>query len=59
MGLAFAGLSSPDDQKFLDGMVAAVPPAEYAEHILRYRGLTWAADLVAEVRASKSGELTS
>ena len=59
VGLAFAGLSSPDDQKFLDGMVAAVPPAEYAEHILRYRGLAWAADLVAEARAGKSGELTS
>ena len=48
VGLAFAGMSSPEDQKFLDGMVATAPPGEHAERILRHRGLGWAADLVAE-----------
>jgi type IV secretion system protein TrbE len=58
VGLAFAGMSSPDDHKFLDHIVATAPPAEHAERILRHRGLAWAADLVAEARASSS-ELTS
>lgn len=59
VGLAFAGTASPDDQKFLDTMVARVPPAEYAEHILRYRRLGWAAELVAEARATRRVELKS
>jgi type IV secretory pathway VirB4 component len=59
VGLAFAGMSSADDQKFLDAMVASVSPGEYAEHILRHRGLAWAADLVAEARATGSVELKS
>ena len=59
VGLAFAGMSSPDDQRFLDGMVARVPPSEYAEQILRHRRLEWAVDLVAEARACQSRELKS
>jgi type IV secretion system protein VirB4 len=59
VGLAFAGMSSPDDQRFLDGLVARVPPAERAEHILRHRGLGWAADLVAEARATRQTTFTS
>ena len=52
VGLSFAGFSSPDDQKFLDALVEQAPAAEYAERILRHRGLAWAADLVAESRAT-------
>jgi type IV secretion system protein VirB4 len=49
VGLAFAGMSSPDDQKVLDRIVAeAASPAAYAEGILRHRRLDWAADLVVE-----------
>jgi type IV secretion system protein VirB4 len=59
VGLAFAGMSSPDDQKFLDGLVARVPPADHAEHILRHRGLGWAAELVAEARAKVGAGLES
>jgi type IV secretory pathway VirB4 component len=59
VGLAFAGMSSPDDQKFLDGIVATAPPEEHAERILRHRGLAWAADLVAEARASGNTWLES
>ena len=58
VGLAFAGMSSPEDQKFLDGL-GTVPPAELAEHILRHRGLGWAADLLAEARGARKAELTS
>jgi type IV secretion system protein TrbE len=58
VGLAFAGMSSPDDHRFLDEMVRSAAPTEYAERILRHRGLAWAADLVAEARAS-AGELHS
>jgi type IV secretion system protein VirB4 len=58
VGLAFAGLSSPDDQRFLD-TIAAVAAGERAEKILRYRGLDWAADLLAEARAAGNAELKS
>jgi type IV secretion system protein VirB4 len=50
VGLAFAGMSSPADQKLLDRIVTTTPPSEYAERILRHRGLAWAAELVAEAR---------
>jgi type IV secretion system protein VirB4 len=58
VGLAFAGMSSPDDQRFLDSLVTGAPPVEYAERILRHRNLGWAADLVAEARA-RGAELRS
>jgi len=58
VGLAFAGLSSPDDQRFLDTLTGVVP-AERAERILRYRGLDWAAELLAEARANGSTDLRS
>jgi type IV secretion/conjugal transfer VirB4 family ATPase len=48
VALAFAGMSAPDDQQFLDQLVQRVPPAEHAEMILRRRGLDWAARLVQE-----------
>jgi len=55
VALAFAGLSSPDDQGFLDAMVASVRPPDYAAHILRHRGVEWAASLVAQA----TGDLVS
>jgi type IV secretion system protein TrbE len=47
VALAFAGMSSPADQRFLDELVATTPPAALAEGILRYRGLGDAADMLA------------
>ena len=59
VGLAFAGMSSPDDQKVLDRIVAEAPPAQYAERILRHRKLDWAAELVAEAISTKREVLES
>ena len=51
VALALAGMSTPADQRFLDGLVAAGQPDSFAERILRHRGLTEAADrLVARLR---------
>jgi type IV secretion system protein VirB4 len=53
VALAFAGMSSPDDQRALDRIVAsAANPELYAERILRHRKLDWAAELVAEALAT-------
>jgi type IV secretion system protein VirB4 len=51
VALAFVGMSSPDDQRFLDGIAASAPAAQHAELILRHRGLTVAADRLAGLRA--------
>ena len=60
VGLAFAGMSSPDDQKALDRIVAEAPsPSQYAERILRHRKLDWAAELVAEALSTKRDVLES
>ena len=59
VGLAFAGMSSPDDQKVLDRIVAEAPPAQYAERILRHRKLDWAAELVAEAISTRRDVLES
>lgn len=53
VALAFAGMSAPDDQRFLDQLVATAPTREHAERILRHRGLDWAAELLE--RARKEG----
>jgi type IV secretion system protein TrbE len=50
VGLAFAGMSTPADQRFLDSLVASGRPDSYAERILRHRGLTDAADRLAACR---------
>ena len=47
VALAFAGMSSPADQRFLDDLVATTPPATFAEAILCHRGLADAANLLA------------
>lgn len=59
VGLAFAGMASPQDQAALDAICETGPSAERAERILRHRGLAWAADVLAEARASKASELRS
>lgn len=59
VGLAFAGMSAPDDQKAMDRIVADAPPVEYAERLLRHRKLDWAAELVAKGRASRRAFLES
>jgi type IV secretion system protein VirB4 len=45
--LAFAGMSTPADQRILDDIVSATPPARRAEAILRSRGLDAPAAAVA------------
>jgi type IV secretion/conjugal transfer VirB4 family ATPase len=52
VALAFCGMSSEDDQKALDEIAASTPSSRYAEEILRYHRLDWAADLV--LQASRS-----
>ena len=49
--LAYVAMSSPADQRFLDGLVASASPEQYAELILRHRGLGAAADRLAALRA--------
>ena len=46
VALTFAGASSPEDQRAIDAVSAAVPSADFAAAWLRHRGLDWAADLV-------------
>lgn len=56
VALAFTGMSSPDDHRFLDSIPESAPGAAAAELILRHRGLPWAAD---HVRNAGPGQLTS
>ena len=46
VALAFAGASSPEDQRAIDAVSAAVLPADFAAAWLRHRGLDWAANLI-------------
>jgi type IV secretion/conjugal transfer VirB4 family ATPase len=60
VALAFAGMSSPEDQRVLDRIVAETPsPKLYAEKILRHRKLDWAAELVAEATATNRTTIES
>jgi len=53
VGLALAGMSSPEDQRALDRIEAETAVSgQVAEEILRHRGLGWAAELVAAARDS-------
>lgn len=45
MALAFAGASTPQDQRLIDEVLASNPPEGFAPAWLRRRGLDWAADL--------------
>jgi type IV secretion/conjugal transfer VirB4 family ATPase len=45
VALAFAGASTPEDQRAIDAVLSATP-REFASAWLRDRGLDWAADLI-------------
>jgi type IV secretion system protein VirB4 len=51
--LALVGLSSEQDQRFLDEMVASREPHEYAQALLERAGVAWA---IAELTASAAAE---
>jgi type IV secretion system protein VirB4 len=59
VALAFAGTSSPDDQRFLDELIAGATPAEHASRILAHRGVDWAVQRLAEIRERGAGLLAS
>ena len=42
VALTFAGMSSPEDQRFLDRMVRQRAPDDYAATMLQHRGVGWA-----------------
>jgi type IV secretion system protein VirB4 len=46
VALAFAGASTPEEQRDIDAVSASVPPSDFAATWLRHRGLDWAADLI-------------
>jgi len=46
VALAFAGASTPQDQRDIDRVLAQAGPAGFADVWLRHRGLDWAADLL-------------
>jgi type IV secretion system protein VirB4 len=46
--LALVGMSSEQDQRFLDAMVRTCNRQDYAREILAYRGNTWALDMLAQ-----------
>ena len=46
LALAFAGASTPEDQRAMDAVIAASGVAGFASVWLRHRGLDWAADLI-------------
>jgi len=46
VALAFAGASSPQDQRDIDGVSSSIASSDFAAAWLRHRGLHWAADLV-------------
>ncbi|RNA64500.1 conjugal transfer protein TrbE [Prosthecochloris sp. ZM_2] len=50
VALTFAAMSSPEDQRALDGIEAKVGPERYAEEMLCYRGLDWAAEMLRTAR---------
>ena len=52
--LAFAGLSSPDDQRFMDSIEEDLPKEAHAPALLRYRGLDWAAELLEKAQGKSS-----
>lgn len=46
VALAFAGASTPEDQRAIDDVSAAATSSGFATAWLRHRGLGWAADLI-------------
>lgn len=54
VALAFAGLSSPDDQRFMDSIEEDLPKEAHAPALLRYRELDWAAELLEKAQGKSS-----
>lgn len=46
VALAFAGASTPEDQREMDALLASMPVSDFAAAWLRHRGLDWAAQLL-------------
>ncbi len=46
VALAFAGASTPEDQRDIDALSASVPHSDFGAAWLRHRGLDWAGDLI-------------
>lgn len=46
VALAFAGASTPEDQREMDALLVSMPVSEFAAAWLRHRGLDWAAELL-------------
>lgn len=46
VALAFAGASTPQDQRDIDAVLGGAAPGGFAAGWLRHRGLDWAADLI-------------
>ncbi|MDD5323817.1 MAG: conjugal transfer protein TrbE, partial [Polaromonas sp.] len=46
VALAFAGASTPEDQRAMDAVSAGTISSDFAAAWLRHRGLDWAADLI-------------
>lgn len=51
VALTYAGMSSPEDQKFMDELFKTVRAEEWPERMLQYRGVHWAADILKGVTA--------
>lgn len=47
VALAFAGASSPQDQRDIDSVSASISSSDFATAWLRHRGIDWAADLAS------------
>jgi len=54
IALTFAGMSSPDDHRFMDSLEEAFSLEEYAAEMLRYRGHDWAAELLGKAKDSNN-----
>ena len=55
VALAFVGMSSPADHRFLDELERTTPPADRALKILAHRQLGWAVPLLQQARATRVG----
>jgi len=54
VALAFAGASTPQDQRDINHVLADAGASDFASEWLRQRGLNWAADVLPEFPASTS-----
>lgn len=54
VALAFAGASTPEDQRAIDAVSAAAISSGFAAAWLRHRGLGWAADLIPSFQSLAS-----